>query len=47
MDPVNQKYKIPNGVYVKRYKDFIRLVRISKMLQNAKITIHNNPSTKI
>jgi hypothetical protein len=47
MDPVNQKDKTPNEVYVKRYKDFIRLVRISKMLQNANIIRQNNPNTKI
>ncbi|MES2132192.1 MAG: hypothetical protein V4506_07560 [Bacteroidota bacterium] len=37
MDTVVKKDTTPNEVYVKRYKDFIRLVRISKMLRNAKI----------
>jgi len=32
---------IPNAVYVKRYKDFIRLVRIKKMLSQATIIIHS------
>lgn len=38
-----EKNNTPNEVYVKRYKDFIRLVRISKMLSKAKIIIHTNP----
>lgn len=42
MDNVVKKDTTPNEVYVKRYKDFIRLVRISKMLRNAKITKHIN-----
>ena len=42
MDTVVKKDITPNEVYVKRYKDFIRLVRISKMLSNAKITKHIN-----
>ena len=33
---------VPNDIYIKRYKDFIRLVRISKMLSNAKIIYHTN-----
>ncbi len=37
-----KKNAIPNEVYVKRYKDFIRLVRISKMLSQAKIIKHIN-----
>ena len=36
------KDKTPNDVYVKRYKDFIRLWRISKMLAQAKIIIHSS-----
>ena len=32
----------PNEVYVKRYKDFIRLRRIQKMLSQAKIITHTN-----
>ena len=43
MDTVVKKDTTPNEVYVKRYKDFIRLVRISKMLRNVKI-IHHTPS---
>jgi hypothetical protein len=39
-----KKDTIPNEVYVKRYKDFIRLSRISKMLSQAKINI--NPSNQ-
>lgn len=31
----------PNEVYVKRYKNFIRLMKISKMLSNAKIISHS------
>lgn len=38
MNPVIKKDTTPNEVYVKRYKDFIRLMRIARMLQNAKIT---------
>jgi hypothetical protein len=30
----------PNEVYVKRYRDFIRLMKISKMLSKAKIISH-------
>jgi hypothetical protein len=37
------KNKIPNDLYVKRYKEFIRLVRIYKMLSQAKII---NKATK-
>ena len=33
---------ILNEIDVKRYKDFIRLVRISKMLSKAKIISHTN-----
>lgn len=39
MDPDSKKDNTPNGVYVKHHKNVIRLVRISKMLQNATITI--------
>ena len=42
MNLSSEKNKTPNEVYVKRYKDFIRLVRISKMLSQAKIIIHTN-----
>lgn len=38
MDQVVKKDTTPNEVYVKRYKDFIRLMRITKILQNVKIT---------
>lgn len=38
MDPVVIKDTTPNEVYVKRYKNFIRLMRIARMLQNARIT---------
>lgn len=38
MNPVIKKDTTPNEVYVKRYKDFIRLMRIARMLQHAKIT---------
>lgn len=38
MDQVVKKDTTPNEVYVKRYKDFIRLMRIYKMLRSAKIT---------
>ena len=43
---MNSEFKkdtTPNEVYVKRYKDFMRLVRISKMLSKAKIITHINP----
>ena len=33
---------LPNEIYIKRYKDFSRLVRISKMLSKAKIISHAN-----
>lgn len=36
------KDKALNDLYVKRYKDFLRLVRISKMLGNSKIMINTN-----
>jgi hypothetical protein len=42
MNSLTEKNKIPNEVYVKRYKNFIRLVLISKMLSKAKIIIHSN-----
>ena len=42
MDSTIKKDNTPNEVYVKRYKDFIRLVRISKMLSKAKIITHIN-----
>ncbi len=42
MNSNSKENKIPNEVYVKRYKNFIRLVRISKMLSQAKIIIHIN-----
>ena len=32
--------KTPNEVYIKRYKNFIRLYKISKMLKSAQIIIH-------
>jgi hypothetical protein len=41
MHSSNINNKISNEVYVKRYKEFIRLVRISKMLSKAKIIIHS------
>ena len=41
MQPKIVKDNTPNDVYVKRYKDFIRLVRISKMLAQAKIITHS------
>lgn len=37
-----RKNTTPNEVYVKRYKDFIRLLKISKMLSHAKIITHIN-----
>jgi hypothetical protein len=40
MDSEVKKDTTPNEVYVKRYKDFIRLVRIQKILSTAKIIIH-------
>ena len=40
MNAVIKKDKIPNEVYVKRYKNFIRLMKISKMLSKAKIISH-------
>ncbi len=46
MDQVVNKDTTPNEVYVKRYKDFIRLMRIAKMLQNAKITTNQNLNSK-
>lgn len=46
MEPVVKKDTTPNEVYVKRYKDFIRLMRIARMLQNAKITVNQNPIQK-
>jgi hypothetical protein len=33
---------VPKEIYIKRYKDFIRLVRISKMLSKSKIISHTN-----
>lgn len=36
------KDTVLNEIYVKRYKHFIRLVRISKMLSKAKIISHTN-----
>lgn len=42
MNSLTKENKIPNEVYVKRYKNFIRLVLISKMLSKAKIIIHSN-----
>lgn len=38
MDPVVIKDTTPNEVYVKRYKDVIRLMRIAGMIQNLRIT---------
>jgi hypothetical protein len=46
MDQVVNKDTTPNEVYVKRYKDFIRLMRIYRMLRNAKITKNGNPTLK-
>ncbi len=37
-----KKDRTPNDVYIKRYKEFIRLLRISKMLSQAKIISHIN-----
>jgi hypothetical protein len=42
MDSPIKKDTTPNEVYVQRYKNFIRLVRISKMLSKAKIITHTN-----
>ena len=42
MDPKPKKDNTPNNVYVERYKNFIRLVRISKMLSQATIVSHSN-----
>jgi hypothetical protein len=42
MDFEANKGTVLNEIYVKRYKDFIRLVRISKMLSKAKIISHTN-----
>lgn len=42
MDSPIKKDTTPNEVYVKRYNDFIRLLRISKMLSKAKIITHTN-----
>lgn len=36
-----KKNETPNDVYIKRYKDFIRLVKISKMLSSTKIIINS------
>lgn len=46
MEPVVKKDTTPNEVCVKRYKDFIRLRCIARMLQNAKITVNQNPIQK-
>jgi hypothetical protein len=42
MVPEAKKDTVLHEIYVKRYKDFIRLVRISKMLSKAKIISHTN-----
>lgn len=42
MNSEAKKDKTLNEIYVKRYKDFIRLIRISKMLSKAKIISHTN-----
>jgi hypothetical protein len=42
MHSEGKKDIVPNEIYIKRYKDFIRLVRISKMLSKAKIISHTN-----
>jgi len=42
MNSHTKKDATPNEIYVKRYKDFIRLVRISKMLSQAKLIKHVN-----
>jgi hypothetical protein len=41
MDSDLKKDATSNKAYIKRYKDVMRLVRISKMLSKAKIIIHN------
>ncbi len=45
MDLPQQLNNIPNEVYAKRYKEFIRLVRIAKMLSKAKIVVYSNTQT--
>jgi hypothetical protein len=40
MELAIKKDNTPNDIYVKRYKDFIRLLKISKMLSKAKIITH-------
>ena len=40
MESAVEKEITPNEVYVKRYKNFIRLMKISKMLSKAKIISH-------
>jgi hypothetical protein len=42
MNSEDKKDITPNEVYVQRYKNFIRLIRISKMLSKAKIITHTN-----
>lgn len=34
--------KTPNEIYVKRYEALLRLIKISRMLSQAKITINQN-----
>lgn len=46
MEPVVKKDTTPNEVYVKRYKDFIRLMRIYRMLRSARITTNQNLNSK-
>lgn len=40
MNSVVKKDTTPNDIYIKRYKNFIRLMKISKMLSKAKIISH-------
>jgi hypothetical protein len=46
METVVRKDTTPNEVYVRRYKDFIRLMRIARMLQNARTTKNKNSNSK-
>lgn len=40
MDSAIKKDTTSNEVSIKRYKDFVRLLKISRMLSKAKIIIH-------
>lgn len=42
MNAEAKKNTVLNEIHVKQYKDFIRLVRISKNLSKAKIISHTN-----